>query len=86
VREPVIEFSALTGIGDKLNAETDFGESHGADIELFERMCGDEGEHLALGLRAAQLGEDIRIEQPTRHRSTPRTGIRSRFGSMSMSR
>jgi hypothetical protein len=49
-------------------------------------MRSNEGEHFALGLRAAQLGEDIRIEQPPRHRSTPRTGIRSRFGSMSMSR
>jgi hypothetical protein len=86
VRKPVIEFGALSGVGDKLNAEADFCESHGTYIELFKWMRSNEGEHFALGLRAAQLGEDIRIEQPTRHRSTPRTGIRSRFGSMSISR
>jgi hypothetical protein len=51
-----------------------------------ERARSDESEHFALGSRAAQLGENIRLEQPTRHRSIPRTGIRSRFGSMSMSR
>src|SRR5208337_3415637 len=86
VREPVVEFGALAGLGDELYAEADFGESHGADVEIVERAPGDEGEHSWFGLRATQLGENIRIEQPTRHRSTPRTGVRARFGSMSMSR
>jgi hypothetical protein len=74
----VVEFGAPAGIGDKFNAEADFGKSHGADVELLERLRGDEGEHFRFGLGAAQLGEDIRIEQPTRHRSTPRTGMRPR--------
>ena len=34
VREPVVEFGALAGVGDKFNAEADFGEGHGADIEF----------------------------------------------------
>jgi hypothetical protein len=45
-------------------------------------MRGDEGEHFEFGLRAARLG----IEQPTRHRSTPRTGIGPRPGQIPMSR
>lgn len=77
-RHLVVEFGAPAGIGDKFNAEADFGKSHGADVELLERLRGDEGEHFRFGLGAAQLGEDIRIEQPTRHRSTPRTGMRPR--------
>src|SRR5208283_1508237 len=86
VREPIVECDALAGVGNKLNAEADFGETHSADIEFFECLLGDEGKHFRLGFWAAQLRENIRVEQPTRHRSTPRTGIRPRFGSMSMSR
>jgi hypothetical protein len=86
VREPVVELGAAAGVRDELDAKANFGERNGAYIEMFEWMRSNEGGHFAFWLRAAQLGEDIRIEQPTRHRSTPRTGSRSRFGSMSMSR
>jgi hypothetical protein len=86
VCEPVIEFGAPIGVCDAFDAEPEFGERDGADIELFERMRGDEGRHFGLGLWAAQFREDIRVEQPSRHKSTPRTGMRSRPGSMSMSR
>ncbi len=86
VREPVIECGALAGVRNKFDAEADFGDGYGADIKLVERVRGNEGEHFGLWLRAAELGEDIRIEQPPRHRSTLRTGIGPRFGSMSMSR
>ena len=38
VCEPAVQFGAAAGVGDELNAEADFGEGHGADVELFERM------------------------------------------------
>ena len=75
MREPVIEFGAPAGVGDEFDAEADFGEGDGADVELIERLRGDKGEHLRFRPRAAQLGEDIRVEQPAGHRSTSRTGI-----------
>jgi hypothetical protein len=33
VREPVIQFGAAVGVGDKFNAESDFGEARRADVE-----------------------------------------------------
>ena len=68
VREPVIQFGATAGVGDKLDAEADFRERHRADIEQIERLRGDEGDHFGLGFRTAQLGQDIGVEQPARHR------------------
>ena len=44
VCEPVVEFGALAGVADEFDAEADFGEGHGADVELFERLRGDKSE------------------------------------------
>jgi hypothetical protein len=49
-------------------------------------LSGDEGEDFAFGLEAAQLREDIGIEQPTRHKEISRTGMGERAGVRSMSR
>jgi hypothetical protein len=41
VREPVIELRAAVGVGNKFNAEPDFGEGRRADVEQVERLRGD---------------------------------------------
>ena len=64
MRQPIGEFGALVGVGDELDTETNLGEGHGADVETVERMGGDEGEHFRFRPRAAQFGENIRVEQP----------------------
>jgi hypothetical protein len=79
VREPVIELGAAAGVGDQLDAEADFGESHGADEEPIKRLCGNEGQHFWLGFRVREdvvmremrgtgsiaLPEDLPILRPT---------------------
>src|SRR5271170_46320 len=86
VREPIIQLGAAAGVGDQLDSESDFSERYGAHIEQVERLAADEFQHLAFGVGAAQLRKDIRVEKPTRHKTTWRTGMGARFGSMSISR
>jgi len=56
VREPVIELGALGDIGHAFDSESNFGQRHRTDVEQFERLGGNECDHLGLGLRTAQLG------------------------------
>src|SRR5579883_453886 len=86
MRQPVVQLRALSRVGDELNAEPDFGKGDRADKEVIEWLSRDERHDFGLGSRATQLGENVGVEQPTRHRLTSRTGIRARLGSMSMSR
>jgi len=85
VREPVVQFGAAGGIVEAFDAEADFGESHRTDIEQIERLRGNKGENFGLRPKATQFREYIRIEQPSRHRWRPRTGMRACSGSMSVS-
>ena len=64
----------------QLDAEADFGKGDRADVEQLERLRPDEGDDLGLRPGAAQLGEDVGVEQPARHNETSRTGIGSRSG------
>jgi len=41
VREPVIQLGAAVGIGDKFDAEPDFGEARRADVEQVQWLGGD---------------------------------------------
>ena len=67
--------SILRGhVVEELDPEPDFGEGHDADIEKVQGLTGDELQNIAVGSRPPELRQDIRVEQPTRHRSTPRTG------------
>ena len=68
------------------DAEPDFSQRHRADEKAIEGFRGDEGYDLWFRSGATQLGQDIRVEQPTCHRETSRTGIRARLGSISVSR
>ncbi len=86
VREPIVQFGAAGCVADEFDAEADFGEGNRADVEQIERLRRDEGDDFGFRLGAAQFGENIRVEQPSRHRSTPRTGKRSRLGSSPISR
>ncbi len=86
VRKPVIQLRAAGGVANAFDAEADFRKGDGADEEPVERLGRNEGDDFGFGLWATQLGENIRIEQPTRHNLTSRTGSRSRLGSISMSR
>src|SRR3984893_15569283 len=86
VREPIVEFGAATGIGEEVNAESNFSKAHRAHIKKFERLGGDECEDFVFWPGAAQFGQDIGVEQPTRHKETLRTGIGVRLGSISISR
>src|SRR5580658_7534343 len=53
---------------------------------LFKLAHYHEFQHLAFGLGAAQLRKDVGVEKPTRHKTTSRTGIGARVGSISISR
>src|SRR6202035_2523564 len=86
MREPVVEFGAATGVGNAFNAEANFSEGHRADMEQFERLGGYECENFAFRLGAAQLGENVGVEQPAGQNRTSRTGMAVRFGSRSISR
>jgi hypothetical protein len=55
VREPVIEFGSLGRIGQDLDPEPYFGERYRTDVKQFERLGGNECDHLAIGLWAAEL-------------------------------
>jgi len=55
VREPVIEFGSFGRIGHDLDPEPYFGESYRTDVKQFEWLGGNECDHLAIGLWAAQL-------------------------------
>jgi hypothetical protein len=70
-------------VGQAFDAETDFGQRHGAHIKEIERLSGNEGEDFAFRLGTAQFRQDVDIEEPTRHQATSRTGMGSRRGSMS---
>jgi len=86
VTQPVTEFCTARWIGDAFDAEADFRKRDGADEEQIERFGCDEADDLRFRLWASQLGKNIRVEQPARQSLTPRTGSRSRFGSISTSR
>jgi hypothetical protein len=86
VRQPIAQLGALSRISDQFNAEPDFRERHRADEETIKRLRCDEGDDFRLGSGSPQLGENIRIDQPARHRVTSRTGMEVRAGSISMSR
>ncbi len=81
-----MKLGAAGRAADALDAKPDFGERYRADVEKIERLRGDEGKDFSFRLGAAQLGQDVGIEQPARHKATLRTGIGVRLGSMSMSR
>ena len=70
---------------NEFDAEADFRETDHADIEQFKRWRGDEADDLRLRPGTAQLGENVRIEQPPCHSVASRTGIGPRCGSMSIS-
>src|SRR5665811_1885171 len=86
VRKPIIPLSAMVGVANEFDTESDFGEDHRAHIERFERLGGDEGEHFLFWPRSAQFRQNIGVEQPAHHKVTLRTGIIARFGSRSKSR
>jgi len=71
---------------NEFDAEADFRETDRADIEEIERLRGDKGHDLGLGSRAAELGQNVRIKEPSRHSAASRTGIGPRRDSISMSR
>jgi hypothetical protein len=55
VRKPVIEFGSLGRIGYNLDPEPYFSEGYRTDVKQFERLGGNECDHLTIGLWTAQL-------------------------------
>lgn len=47
--------------------------ANGADEQPIKGLRRNERHHLGFGFRPAQFGQDIGIEQPTRHNVTSRT-------------
>jgi hypothetical protein len=86
VGEPVVQFGAARGVGEAFDSKADLSETDRTDIEAIERLRCDEGDDVPIRLRAAQLGENIGVEEPSGHRLMSRTGIGARFGSISTSR
>src|ERR1700722_5063749 len=86
VGEPIVEFGAARYVRQNLNAEPNLRQRNDADMERFKRLFGDEADYLGLGFRAPKLGQDVRVEQPSHHSDTSRTGIIPRLGAISMSR
>ena len=86
VGEPVVQFGAARGVGEAFDSKADFSKTDRTDIEAIKRLRRDEGDDVPIRLRAAQLGENIGVEEPSGHRLMSRTGIGARFGSISTSR
>jgi hypothetical protein len=55
VRKPVTEFGSLGRIGYNLDPEPYFSEVYRTDVKQFERLGGNECDHLTIGLWTAQL-------------------------------
>ena len=55
VHKPVIEFGSLGRIGHNFDPAPYFSEGYRTDIKQFERLCGNECDHLTIGLWTAQL-------------------------------
>ena len=84
--EPCGQFGPAVRIDHQFDAETDLRERHRPDVEQIQRLFGDKCYDLARWPSLANLREDVGVEQPVGHRSTSRTGIRTRGGSMLVDR
>ena len=86
VRQSVMRRRAVGRIGGAFDTGADFRERHRAHVKQIEWLASNESHHFWLRLRAAQLGQNIRIEKPARHKITSRTGMGARSGAMAISR
>src|SRR3984893_13434241 len=86
VGEPVVEFGTACYVRQNLNAEPNLRQRDHADKEQFKRLLGDEADNLGFRFRTPKLGQDVRVEQPSHHNDTSRTGMAPRPGAISMSR
>jgi hypothetical protein len=72
--EPVVELHPPSGVLQKLDTESDFGEGHDAHVKKVEGLTGYKLQHLRVRSPTPQLRENVGVEQPARHSSTPRIG------------
>ena len=64
VREPVIQLGAAVWFANKLDAKTDLGKCYGTDVKLIKWAPGNKIDDFGFRFRAAQSGQNIRIEKP----------------------
>src|SRR5581483_11433600 len=69
-------------IAHQCNPKPNLRERHRADVKEFQGLFSDKAQYVRVRFLAPQLGQDVRVEQPARHRSTSRTRMRDREGSM----
>jgi hypothetical protein len=81
MRKPVIEFGSPIGLADQLNAKSNLGECHGANIKLVKRTAGNKGHYLLFrpGLGAVPRGRLYPATTPSEHNVTHRHRLASRF-------
>ncbi len=84
--KPVIQFGSPPGVRNQFDPKPEFGKRDGADEQKIEGLSRDESQNSRFGSGAAQLRQNVRIEQPTRRQATSRTGMDARAGAMSISR
>jgi hypothetical protein len=85
MREPFVQCSAAAGVTNGFDTEPYLCECDCAHVKQIERLPTHKGDDLWLRSGPAKLGQHVRVEQPTRHKLTSRTGRGARLGSMSSS-
>ena len=80
VRRANREFGALSGVGDEFDAEADFGEGHGADVEMFEWFAATKASTLGSGLgRRSSERMFVSSSQPVTNRPRAPAWVRAWF-------
>jgi hypothetical protein len=75
VRQPVIQIGSTRCVRQQFDPEAYFGKRNNTDEEPFQGLRAYEFRNFGFGLRPPKLGDDIGVEQPSRHSETSRTGV-----------
>jgi hypothetical protein len=74
VRQPVIQIGSTRCVWQQFDPEAYFGKRNNTDVEPFQGLRAYEFGDFGFGPRPPKFGDDIGVEQPSRHSKTSRTG------------
>jgi hypothetical protein len=74
VRQPVIQIGSTRCVWQQFDPEAYFGKRNNTDVETFHGLRAYEFGDLGFGPRPPKFGDDIGVEQSSRHSETSRTG------------
>ncbi len=74
VGQPVIQIGSTLRVRQQFDPEAYFGKRNNTDVELFQGLRAYEFRDFGFGPRPPKFGDDIGVEQPSRHSETSRSG------------